>query len=134
MAKIMALAGLLFVAGIFFAGLLQNNEAEKTAVIELSAISAGSAAYFKPGRRRIIVINTGEEGPPQRKFYVAYAEDTLYGCDLQLDPEAGVLKAQCADVHYDLRGRLLKGSRNHENLRSPAYRWLDSHRLLIQLQ
>jgi len=131
--KIMSLIGLLFVAGIFVAGLLPEQQPVKTAVIDVSSVEVGAVAFFKPGRRRILVVNSGGDAGTH-PYFVAYAQDTVYGCELQLDAAAAVLRATCADVEYDLQGRLLKGTRDHQNLSSPDYRWLDRNRLVLPVQ
>lgn len=135
MAKLMVLAGVLFVVYVFFAGWVETDSPLRTLDIDVSAIEPGEAGYFTLGQRRLVVVNRGADGRDGAEgYFVAYGRDTVYGCELRLEGSPGRLKSQCADVEYRLDGRLIRGTPYHEDLKSPAYQWLDHGHLRVTLQ
>ncbi len=132
--KLMILACLSFAAYVLVAGIFWQETGTEELVIDVGAIEAGKAGYFQVGSRRLLVVGKPQETTGGSSYLVVWAEDPIYGCDLRLQKESTRLKAVCADVVYDLEGRLLRGGVHHEDLVSPPYRRLDAHRLAIRLQ
>ena len=134
--KLMLLFSMLFVFYILFSGFLQPGDENTTVEVDVSSIAVGDAAYFQLGGRSVIVVNKPIDGSLAAAdgYLVAYAQDTFYGCEVRLDAQAQNLKAQCADVVYGLDGKLLKGTKNHDDLHMPDYQWLDQQRLSIVIE
>ena len=55
----------------------------------------------------------------QAEYFVAYAYDPFYGCDIELRDE--FLRPVCIDLRYDLAGRVYKSARAEDNLEIPDY-------------
>lgn len=135
MVKLMLLFSVLFFAWILVAGFLDSSGDAQTLVVELPPIAEGEAAYILPARRSIIIVHRRADPrlPLEQRYLVAYAQDSVYGCEVKLEDDSARLKAECADVEYGLDGRLIRGTGHHSDLKSPEYRWLGPGRLQLIL-
>ena len=160
--KIMALVGVGFLLYVLFSGLFVSQQpVNSVGLIELSGIAPGSVSYYQLERRRLLVLwrdadqlnaisghdaqlyDSGSAGNMPAgldktyrsylpEYFVAYAYDPYYGCDIRFNQQVQRFQAVCANVEYDLAGRVYKGSAVQQNLIVPDYEINNQHQLLLQ--
>ncbi|VAW56704.1 hypothetical protein MNBD_GAMMA07-889 [hydrothermal vent metagenome] len=111
--KIFTAITFLFLGYIFTVGLFSCEEttpAKSQYTFDLSALSNGDAAYFKPGNRELLVIKTND------KLIAFWANDPIYGCKLEFFNT--FIKPVCIDIKYNLNGF---SSRKNQQLTSPKF-------------
>ena len=132
--KMMTLLTVLFLAYILLAGLL-NTQDHKPEYLSVSVVdlAPGEARRVQNGNRWFMVIHLQAGADPQQAFVVLRAQDPVFGCQLEAQLDAAELKSVCAEARWDLRGRLLEGSRDQEDLAVPAHDWVNPQLLRIHL-
>lgn len=116
--------------------------------IDASKIKPGEVHYFKLNNKKLMVLHRSSEMLEQldsgddgllkdfsdsglddglnkkyrsfsKSYFVAYAYDPFYGCDIKLSGYAFV--PVCIDLKYDLSGRVFKSRRAEQNLIVPKH-------------
>lgn len=134
MVKLMMLVSVLLFAYVMVVGILTGPpKAPETITMDVSKLAPGQVRYLRAGSRWYMVIYRREIADPEEAYVVLQGQDNIYGCQVMLEAGDHVLRSVCADVKYDLDGRLLQGTRDHEDLRRPVHQWVDQQHVLIHL-
>ena len=128
--KLMASVGLLWLTYVFVSGLfvVRESATEKFTSIELLPVmQQGEVRFIQLGRRKLLVVY-------DQHYYVAWADDPVYGCAIEYLQAKQRFKSICVESWFDMQGHVMPGSKTEVDLKVPSYSITDDNRLVIEGQ